>query len=257
MIFDCHVHGPAEDGGFWQWHRVTRDAGEMVRYLRACGVDRAVVSCAGSQRSRIAEDLAVGNDMAFRLSDEHPDFVVPACLVNPNFLEASLRELDRAAERGVKWVGELCGYIAGYAFTVEDGSATDNFRQVVKRATELGMVLHLHAGTDEMGRLAEAHPDATFVIAHIGDSVKLCTERIEMVASHPNVCLDISGHGHERMGILELAVERISADRILFASDFTINDPGGVIARVRHAYITDDDREKIFHLNVEGLLGTV
>ncbi len=254
MIFDCHVHGPAEDGSLWQWNRVTRDAEDMIRYLRACGVDRAVVSCAGSQRSRTPEDLVTGNDVAYQLSQEHPDFVVPACLVNPNFPDESLAELDRAAQRGVRWIGELCGYIAGYPFTEEDGSATAGFHRVVERATELGMVLHLHAGTVEMGHLAEAFPDATFVIAHVGDSVPLCTERIEMVADHPNVCLDISGHGHERMGILELAVERIGADRVLFASDFTINDPGGVVARVQQAYISDEDREKVFHLNVERLL---
>ena len=33
MIFDCHVHGPAEDGTFWQWHPVTKDAEDMIRYL--------------------------------------------------------------------------------------------------------------------------------------------------------------------------------------------------------------------------------
>ena len=256
MVFDCHVHGPAEDGSLWQWNRVTKDAEDMIRYLRACGVDRAVVSCAGSGRSKTPEDLMTGNDVAYRLSEEYPEFVVPACLVNPNFPDESLAELDRAAERGVRWIGELCGYIAGYPFTQEDdGSVTDNFRRVIERATELGMVLHLHAGTEEMGRLAQDYPQAIFVIAHIGDSVPLCTERINMVAAHPNVSLDISGHGHERMGILELAVERIGADRVLFASDFTINDPGGVIARVQRAYISDEDREKIFHLNVEKLLG--
>ncbi len=254
MILDCHVHGPAEDGTFWQWHPVTKDAEDMIRYLRACGVDRAVVSCAGSQRSKTPEDLSIGNDMAFSLSERCPDFVVPSCLVNPNFPEASLKELDRAAQRGVRWVGELCGYIAGYEFTRPDGSATAQFAGLVERAISLGMVLHLHAATEEMGHLAEAYPQATFVIAHIGDSVRLCTERIDMVAAHRNVSLDISGHGHERVGILELAVERIGAERVLFGSDFTINDPGGVIARVQRAYLSDDDREQILHLNVERLL---
>ncbi len=255
MIFDCHVHGPSEVGGFWQWHPVTRDAEDMVRYLRACGVERAVVSCAGSQRSRTPEDLVTGNAVAYQLAQEFPDFVVPACLVNPNFLDVSLKELDRADRRSVRWVGELCGYIAGYEFTGDDGSATPEFGRIIERAASSGMVLHLHAGTEEMGHLADAYPQATFVIAHIGDSVPLCTERIDMVAAHPNVSLDISGHGHARVGILELAVERIGAERVLFGSDFTINDPGGVIARIERSYLSDEDRDKILHLNVEKLLG--
>jgi len=298
MVFDCHVHGPAENGTFWQWHPVTRDAGDMVRYLRDCGVTRVVVSCAGSQRSRTAEDLVIGNDIAYRLSGDppgrvpsragwapacgrgreakgkassevspprqapagqekrsFPGFVTPACLVNPNFLEASLAELERAAARGVCWVGELCGYIAGYPFTSPTGGATAQFAEIVARASALGMVLHLHAGTEEMGRLADAYPRARFVIAHIGDSAQHCAERIDMVASHPNVHMDISGAGSERVGILELAVTRIGADRVLFGSDFTINDPGTVLARIQRAYLTDAEREKVLHENVARLLG--
>jgi predicted TIM-barrel fold metal-dependent hydrolase len=254
MVFDCHVHGPAENGTFWQWHPVTRDAGDMVRYLRDCGVTRAVVSCAGSQRSRTAADLVIGNDIACRLSEEHPGFVTPACLVNPNFLPESLAELERAAARGVRWVGELCGYIAGYPFTAPSGEATAGFAEIVRRASGLGMVLHLHAGTEEMARLAEAYPQARFVIAHIGDSAPRCAERIEMVASHPNVHLDISGAGSERVGILELAVQRIGPERVLFGSDFTINDPGMVIARVQRASLSAAEREKVLHENVERLL---
>ena len=255
MIFDCHVHGPAENGRCWQWHPVTRDAGDMVRYLRDCGVTRAVVSCASSQWSRTAEDLAIGNDTAYGLSQKYPGFVTPACLINPNFLAASLAELERAAGRGVCWVGELCGYIAGYPFTSPEGQATAQFAEIVTRASPLRMVLHLHAGTGEMARLADAYPRARFVIAHIGDSPAHCAERIDMVASHPNVCLDISGAGSERVGILELAVERIGPDRVLFGSDFTINDPGMVIARIQRAYLSDAQREKVLHENVERLLG--
>ena len=255
MIFDCHVHGPAEDGTFCQWHPVTRDAEDMVRYLRDCGVGRAVVSCADASRSRRPEGLPLGNDIAYRLAQQYPDFVVPACLVNPNFLEVSLQEMKRAAGRGVRWVGELCGYIAGYEFTDADGSATPQFARIAEEAGSLEMVLHLHAETEEVARLARSYPEVTFVIAHIGDSVPLCTERIEMVAAHPNVYLDISGHGHERMGILELAVERIGPERVLFGSDFTINDPGSVAARVRRARISDTEREHILHLNLERLLG--
>ena len=255
MIFDCHVHGPAEDGSFWQWHPVTKDARDMVRYLRDCGVERAVVSCAGSQRSRTPGDLTVGNDTAYQLAQEFPDFVVPACLVNPEFLEVSLAEMVRAARRGVRWVGELCGYIAGYEFTDAEGSATPRFARIVEEAGSLRMVLHLHAETEEMAHLARSYPQVTFVIAHIGGSPERCAERIRMVAAHPNVYLDISGAGSERVGILELAVAHAGAERVLFGSDFTINDPGSVVARIQRAHLEEAERERILHLNLEGLLG--
>ena len=50
------------------------------------------------------------------------------------------------------------------------------------------------------------------------------------------------------------AVKEIGADRVLYGSDFTINDPAAVIARVRNAFLTAEDREKILFRNVERLL---
>jgi predicted TIM-barrel fold metal-dependent hydrolase len=49
-------------------------------------------------------------------------------------------------------------------------------------------------------------------------------------------------------------VKEIGADRVLYGSDFTINEPAGVIARVKNAFLTAEDREKILFKNVERLL---
>jgi predicted TIM-barrel fold metal-dependent hydrolase len=46
----------------------------------------------------------------------------------------------------------------------------------------------------------------------------------------------------------------IGADRVLYGSDFTINEPSGVIARVKNAFLTPQDREKILFRNVERLI---
>ena len=65
---------------------------------------------------------------------------------------------------------------------------------------------------------------------------------------------DTSGYGHDRVGVLEYAVEKIGPDRILFGSDFSINDPGTVIARIRNAFITEEQKAKILSGNLELLL---
>lgn len=41
---------------------------------------------------------------------------------------------------------------------------------------------------------------------------------------------------------------------MLYGSDFTINDPPGVISRVRDAFLTEQDRENILFRNIERLL---
>jgi predicted TIM-barrel fold metal-dependent hydrolase len=56
------------------------------------------------------------------------------------------------------------------------------------------------------------------------------------------------------VGVLEYAVEKIGPDRILFGSDFTINDPGTVIARIRNAFITDEQKVKILSGNLVSLI---
>ena len=41
---------------------------------------------------------------------------------------------------------------------------------------------------------------------------------------------------------------------MLFGSDFSINDPSGVVAVLDDALLPDRDKEKLFHANVERLL---
>ena len=57
--------------------------------------------------------------------------------------------------------------------------------------------------------------------------------------------------------MLEYAVKTIGPDRVLFGSDFAINDPSMVIARIDNAYITDEQRQKILSGNLEALLRKV
>jgi predicted TIM-barrel fold metal-dependent hydrolase len=124
----------------------------------------------------------------------------------------------------------------------------------MKLATALNLVLQIHTTTSEMRYLAENFPGAVIVFPHLGANRNDIFERIEIVAKHENTCIELSGSGIERVGILEKAVKEIGADRVLYGSDFTINDPAAVIARVRNAFLTAEDREKILFRNVERLL---
>ena len=54
--------------------------------------------------------------------------------------------------------------------------------------------------------------------------------------------------------MLEYAVKTIGGDRVLFGSDFSINCPATVIARIRNALLTEEQRRKILSENLQGLL---
>ena len=59
------------------------------------------------------------------------------------------------------------------------------------------------------------------------------------------------------MGMLEYAVQTVGPDRVLFGSDFSINDPSTVIARIESSFLTEDQKEAVFSRNLERLLRTV
>jgi predicted TIM-barrel fold metal-dependent hydrolase len=121
------------------------------------------------------------------------------------------------------------------------------------------MVLALHTEQGEMEYITQKFPEATIAFAHFGDDHESedIFKRIDMVAKNPNYYLDTSGYGHDRVGVLEYAVKTIGPDRILFGSDFSINDPSTVIARIKNSFLTAEQKQKIFSGNLVGLLKKV
>lgn len=127
---------------------------------------------------------------------------------------------------------------------------------LVEQVQKLNMILALHTEGEEMYYIAEKFPQATIAFAHFGDDNEYndIFKRIDTVSKNPNFYLDTSGYGHDRVGVLEYAVKAIGPDRILFGSDFTINDPGTVIARIRNSFLSEEEKRKIFSGNLEALL---
>jgi uncharacterized protein len=147
----------------------------------------------------------------------------------------------------------LCNYNVPYEYTIKQ------FEQLVEQAVKLNMVLDVHTELEEMEYIIAKFPQAAIVFPHFGDDHEYdhIFKRIDAVAKHPNTYLDTSGYGHDRMGMLEYAVKTIGPDRVLFGSDFSINDPATVIARVDHAFLTGEQRQKILSGNLEALLRKV
>ena len=171
--------------------------------------------------------------------------------MNPQYIEESLREIEYCHNQlGFVWVGELCNYMVPYLYSIRE------FEMLVEQCVKLNMVLALHTEQGEMEYIAQKFPRATIAFAHFGDDHEYedIFKRIDIVAQNPNFYLDTSGYGHDRVGVLEYAVKTIGSDRILFGSDFSINDPGTVIARIRNSFLTREQKQKIFSDNLKDLL---
>jgi hypothetical protein len=248
-IFDAHLHIPSDNGENFQWHLVTKNMTDYVAYLDKCGVRRGVISSSWSNKAQTPDDYRNGNREVAKYVDRYKGRFRGSCVITPFRIEEALREIETCARQyGFVWLGECCNYMTGYKYD------TPEWTQVMKLATELNLVVQIHTNTQEMQYLAENFPATTIVFPHLGGNLKDISARIAIVAKRPNTHLELSGSGHERVGIIEKAVREIGADRVLYGSDFTINEPSGVIMRVKNAFLTPLDREKILFRNVERLL---
>lgn len=248
-IFDAHLHIPSDNGENFQWNLVTRNMPEFVSYLDKCGVRRGVISSSWSNKAQTPEDYRNGNREVAKYVERYKGRFRGSCVITPFRVDEALREIEHChREYGFVWLGEFCNYMTGYRYD------TPEWAEVMKLATRLNLVLQIHTNTKEMRYLVENFPDATIVFPHLGGNRDDIFERISTIAQHKNAHIDLSGSGIERVGILEKAVREIGADRVLYGSDFTINEPSSVIARVNNAFLTKEDREKILFRNVERLL---
>ena len=251
MIFDCHVHLPSPSLGVsWEWEPFAPDLESALGYLRSCGVTHLLANTYRGEAAASSAEMVAGNDEIYRLARAYPGEIVPVCLVNPNFPAQALDELRRCHdEYNFVWVGELCGYVGGFSYD------TPAFHAILQLAGDLNMVVHIHNDDAlDMERLCAQFPENTFVLAHLGESPEDVRARIGLAGKYPNLYLDISGNGFERMGVLELAVQVAGAERVLYGSDFSINDPAGVIARIQRSHFEDETKRKLLGENLVRLL---
>ncbi len=248
-IFDAHLHIPSDNGEVFQWSLITKTMPEFVAYLDRCGVRRGVISAARSNTAKTPDDYRAGNREVAKYSERYKGRFRPSCVVTPYRIDEALREIEECHQQlGFVWLGEFCNYMTGYKYD------TPEWTRIMNLAARLNLVIQIHTNTAEMRYLADTFPENTIVFPHLGGSPQEIFERIAIIARHPNTHIDLSGSGQERVGIVERAVKEIGPDRVLYGSDFTINEPGGVIARVRNAFLTPADREKILYRNIERLI---
>jgi hypothetical protein len=248
-IFDAHLHIPSDNGTNFQWSLVTRNMSEFVAYLDRCGVRRGVISSSWSNTANTPEDFRQGNREIQKYVEKYKGRFRGSCVITPFQIDEALREIEHChKEYGFVWLGEFCNYMTRYRYD------TPEWTEVMRLAARLNLVIQIHTTAAEMEYLAGNFPENTIVFPHLGGNREDIFRRIQIVAGHKNTHIELSGSGIERVGILEKAVKDIGADRVLYGSDFTINEPSAVIARVRNAFLTAEDREKILFRNIERLL---
>jgi len=242
MIVDCHCHAGKGDGFTGPWDT----AAPLDRYLARAteaGIARTVVF------SAFHSDYALANREVARIVANHPGRLIGFAFVNPKTDAGHVRRLvgeavERYGFRGIK-------------VHQHDGRIT---REVCEVARSYGLPV-LYDVTGEVGivdLIAPEYPDVDFIIPHLGsfsDDSRAQISLIDKLARLPNVYTDTSGV--RRFDLLESAVLRAGAKKILFGSDGPWLHPGVELAKIRALHLPPADERLLLGGNILRLMARV
>lgn len=215
-----------------QTHIITLDF--IRKRYDAVGIGRSAVStyCSVLRNDHIPEENAYLYDLVGKT-----DWLYQWVVIHPEQADT----FDQAEQmlQGPKTLGiKIHPTCHGYDI-LEHGDKLFSF------ANDLGAVVQMHPmHIARMPELADKYPNMKLIIAHLGDDTFM-----EAVANakHGNIYVDTSGCASYQNNIIERAVKRIGADRILFGTD--TYDPAFQLGRIAWAGISESDKRRILREN--------
>ena len=226
-LIDVHVHFLHAKCGRKNWAAVNA---ARLRAGETMGITCHVSSILGSFGHQSPtyfpspDDVRLGNDEMLALQRREGDRVRTYVVVNPNYTDHALAEIERCAQLGAVGVKLAASRRA-------DDPLLDPVMEAARRH-DFPVLHHIwqHRRRDwpmqeasdavELGRLARRHPEVSFILAHIGGGGDYMHTN-PAVRELPNVYLDISGSGVDR-GMLDLALNAVGPERMLFGTDLTM-----------------------------------
>jgi predicted TIM-barrel fold metal-dependent hydrolase len=239
VIVDCHCHAGLGDGLTGPWDTEARLDRYLPRAAQA-GIDRTVLFAA------FHSDYARANREVARIVATRPGrfygFAFVHAQRDAGRIDALVREAVEAhGFRGIK--------VHRY-----DARITREVCEVA-RAWSLPVLYDVMGEVSVVELLAREYPDVRFVIPHLGsfaDDWRAQVAFIPQLARYPNVFTDTSGV--RRFDLLEDAVRRAGAKKILFGSDGPWLHPGVELAKVRALRLAPAAERRVTGQNVLDLI---
>ena len=226
MIIDCHCHAGQGDGLTGPWDTAA-PIGKHVRRATRAGIDRTVIFAA------FHSDYARANHEVARMVASRPDRLLGFAFVHAERDRGRIRELVGASVRDYGFLG--------IKLHRHDARITREACESA-RAFRVPILYDLMGETAVVELLAQEYPDVDFVIPHLGsfaDDWRAQLALIDHLVRHPNVYADTAGV--RRFDLLEQAVKRAGARKILFGSDGPWLHPAVELAKVRALELSPDD----------------
>lgn len=218
MIIDGHCHAGKGDGMTGPWDTAA-PLGKYLRRAFAAGINRTVIF------SVFHSDYAVANRQVAQIVANHPDKFYGFAFVHPERDRSRVRELVQEAVleynfRGIK-VHRYDGRIS---------------REICETARlfSLPVIYDVMGDVSVIELLATEYPDVAFIIPHLGsfeDDWRAQLALIDHLVRHPNIYTDTAGVRY--FDLLQQAIKRAGAKKIIFGSDGPWLHPGLELMKVR------------------------
>ncbi len=216
-VIDAHCHYGPGDGLNGPWD-TRADLTKFLRWADTAGIHRINLFAA------FHSDYRTANRIVARLVRRHPDRFSGFAFVHAGRDRGRIRDLVREAveEHGFR----------GIKAHRHDA---DLSREVCEaaRAYRLPVLYDLMGNVTSIELFATEYPDVHFIIPHLGsfaDDWKAQLNFIPYLERHANVYTDTSGV--RRFDLLEMAVRRAGAHKVLFGSDGPWLHPGVELEKV-------------------------
>ncbi len=258
-IIDTHTHPMVDER-----HQVLADPHPPEDYLEKAaglGIERAAALVI-APRGDLELTRAL-NDAVLALGALHDGFFFPVCSVHPADGQAALEELERVAGAGSRW---LKLHPNTQDFDVADPAVTE----VVAKAAKLGLPVLFDAYSPwdpgqpgKFVKLALAVPEARLILAHAHGPIFSSLLVYEILARYPfwprRVWIDISAtasllEGGPYAEQFVWVLRKVGVDRVLFGSDYPLDDPRVAVAAVSRLGFDDAELSAVFHDNAARLL---
>ena len=242
MIIDCHCHAGKGDGLTGPWDTSASLDRYLSRASRA-GIDRTVLFAA------FHSDYAVANREVARIVATRPERFYGFAFVHAE------RDRGRIFQM-VKVAVEEYGF-CGMKVHFHDARITREVCEVA-RAFRLPVIYDVMGDVTVVALLAEEYKDVSFIIPHLGsfaDDWRAQQALLDHLARHPNIHTDTSGV--RRFDVLEDAVKRAGARKILFGSDGPWLHPGLELHKVKLLRLPETEERLIVGGNLLRLIAPV
>lgn len=251
LVIDSHAHVVHDGGeGVGTMSMPHGDARRMLEIYDTFGCAR---TCLISWLQIIA-DAERGNAITARAVERWPDRVVGYVSIDPAYTP----DVRAAAERwhGLPGMWGVKPYYPRMRVPYDD----QRYRPWWELAQARRLFALLHpSGADfarQVGALAAAHPDVSFLLAHSAGTWQFAREHAAIARGRPNVYLEIT-LTPVPLGSIEYLVSQCGADHVIFGTDAPMRDPRPQFGWLCYARLEAEEKRLILGENMRRILSRV